>query len=212
MVTNQEIIFALPKGRIQNDVLPIINKLGIEIEPEFFDTKTRKLIFETNKQNLKVIQARSFDIASFVASGKADIGVCGLDVIEEFPNEQIIRIKNLNIGKCRLSLAGKKSDKLSDFSTHIKVATKYPVTTSKLLKQQGFQVETFKLNGAIELASHLGMSDFIVDLVSSGATLKANQLEEKQVLMQIASYLIINKTSYQIKFTNLNELFAEIIK
>ena len=81
-----------------------------------------------------------------------------------------------------------------------------------MLKQQGFQVETFKLNGAIELASHLGMSDFIVDLVSSGATLKANQLEEKQVLMQIASYLIINKTSYQIKFTNLNELFAEIIK
>ena len=95
MVTNQEIIFALPKGRIQNDVLPTINKLGIEIEPEFFDTKTRKLIFETNKQNLKVIQARSFDIASFVASGKADIGVCGLDVIEEFPNEQIIRIKTL---------------------------------------------------------------------------------------------------------------------
>ncbi|MBT4989934.1 MAG: ATP phosphoribosyltransferase [Rickettsiales bacterium] len=211
MTTNQVIFFAIPKGRIQTKILPILANIGIEIEKDFFNPDTRKLIFSTNLPNLNIVQTRSFDVASFVASGKVDIGICGLDVIEEFPNDQILRLKNLNIGKCRLSLAGKNSDKLSSFSTHLKIATKYPTVTSKLLKQKGYQVETFKLNGAIELASHLGMSDFIVDLVSTGATLKANHLEEKEILMQISSYLIVNKISYQSKFDNIKSIIDKLI-
>ncbi|MBT4922297.1 MAG: ATP phosphoribosyltransferase [Rickettsiales bacterium] len=211
MTTNQAIFFAIPKGRIQVKILPILAKIGIEIEKDFFNPDTRKLIFSTNIKNLNIVQTRSFDVASFIASGKVDIGICGLDVIEECPNDQILRLKNLNIGKCRLSLAGKASDNLSSFSTHLKIATKYPLVSRTLLKQKGYQVETFKLNGAIELASHLGISDFIVDLVSSGSTLKANNLEEKEILMQISSYLIVNKISYQTKFDNIKSIIDKLV-
>ncbi len=209
MKTNQAIFFAIPKGRIQKQILPILEQIGIVIEPDFFNSETRKLIFDTNQDDIKIVQTRSFDVATFIASGKVDIGICGLDVIEEFPSKSLLRLKNLEIGKCRLSLAGKNSFKISDFNTHLKIATKYPTLTNNLIKQKGYQVETFKLNGAIELASHLGMADFIVDLVSTGNTLKANNLEEKEVLMQISSYLIANKNSYQTKHKKIQELIAK---
>jgi ATP phosphoribosyltransferase len=209
MKTNQAIFFAIPKGRIQKQIMPIFEKIGLTIEPEFFDPNTRKLIFDTNNNNLKVVQTRSFDVATFIASGKVDIGICGLDVIEEFPSKSLLRLKNLNIGKCRLSLAGKQEFKISDYNTHLKIATKYPKLTNNLIKQKGYQVETFKLNGAIELASHLGMADFIVDLVSTGETLKANKLEEKEILMQISSFLIANKTSYQTKYEQMRKLIEK---
>ena len=211
MSTNQEIFFAVPKGRILESIIPIFTKIGIDIERDFFNDDSRKLIFSTNIKNLKIVKTRSFDVASFIASGKVDIGICGLDVIEEFPHDQILRLKNLNIGKCRLSLAGKKTDDLKQFSTHLKIATKYPLVTKKLLKKKGFQTEVIKLNGAIELASHLNLVNFIVDLVSSGETLKANGLEEKQVLMQISSYLIANKICYQTKYDQLQDIIEKLI-
>ena len=210
MQTNQDIFFALPKGRILKSILPILEIIGIKPEADFFKNESRKLIFSTNIQNLKIVKTRSFDVASFVASGKVDLGICGLDVIEEFPHNQILRLKNLNIGKCRLSLAGKHKDKLSNFSTHLTIATKYTNLASKLLKQQGYQVEILKLNGAIELASHLNLANFIVDLVSTGETLKANQLEEKQVLLNISSYLIANKRCYQAKYDILDPIITNL--
>ena len=190
--SNDNIILALPKGRILEEIIPFLHKWQIEIEPSFFAQDSRKLIFSTNIKELKIIRCRSFDVATLVSYGAADIAICGLDVIEEFSYQNIYNILDLNIGKCRLSIAGSKS---GNFDNKLTIATKYVNLTKKHFDNLAIQAEIIKLNGAIEVAANLNICDYIVDLVSTGNTLKENNLKEIEVLLPVTSRVIVNKSS-----------------
>ena len=193
-------VMALPKGRILKEVMPIINAAGIIPEAEFDDPDSRKLMFKTNIENLSIIRVRSFDVATFVAFGAAQLGVAGNDVLLEFDYPEIYAPLDLDIGHCRISVAEQeemsKTDDPSRWS-HVRVATKYPNLTSKYFAKRGVQAECIKLNGAMELAPGLGLCRRIVDLVSSGATLKANGLVEIEKILDITSRFIINRTAFK---------------
>ncbi len=194
------IIFALPKGRILSDAIPLLKAVGIEPEVDFFNKESRALQFATNRDDIKIIRVRAFDVATFVAHGAAHIGVVGSDVIEEFDYSELYAPVDLGIGGCRLSVA-----KPADFSdmvdkirpSHIRVATKYPNLTSRYYAAKGIQAECVKLNGAMELAPSLGLANHIVDLVESGRTLKENGLVESEVIMHISSSLIANRAAFK---------------
>ena len=200
---------ALPKGRILKDLTPILKRAGIFIEDSFFDDSSRKLIFKTNNPNLEVVKVRSFDVATFVKSGSADIGVCGLDVLEEFKSFEIFPVLNLKIGKCHLSIASKKTDSF-DFSKKslVKVATKYPNIAQEYFSKNSIQAQIIKLNGAIEIAPKLQLSDCILDLVSSGQTLKENDMVEVVKLLDVTSYLVTNRTSLKMKNNQINQIIS----
>jgi ATP phosphoribosyltransferase len=193
-------IMALPKGRILKEVMPIIRAAGIEPEADFDNTKSRKLTFDTNFDHLKIIRVRSFDVATFVAFGAAQIGVAGNDVLLEFDYPEIYAPLDLDIGHCRISVAElvslSKTDDPSQWS-HVRIATKYPNLTAKHFAKRGVQAECIKLNGAMELAPSLGLCRRIVDLVSTGATLKANGLVEVEKILDITSRLIVNRTAFK---------------
>ena len=191
-----KLVFAVPKGRILEELIPIMERAGIKAEPDFADENSRKLRFATNIPSLDIIRVRSFDVASFVAFGAAQLGVVGLDVLEEFQYDEVYAPLDLGIGRCHLSLAG-RGDKATNLTeqSHIKIATKYPAFTRRIFAQIGVEAECIKLNGALELAPSLGLSDHIVDLVSSGATLRANGLVEIERVLTVSSRLIINRTA-----------------
>jgi ATP phosphoribosyltransferase len=191
-------VLALPKGRILKEVLPVLKRAGIEPEAEFADENSRALRFRTNDPKLEIIRVRSFDVATFVAFGAAQLGVAGNDVLLEFDYPEIYAPVDLNIGHCRLSVAEPKdlseTDDPSRWS-HIRVATKYPNVTQNHFAARGVQAECIKLSGAMELAPTLGLCRRIVDLVSSGATLKANNLVEIEKIAEVTSRLIVNRTA-----------------
>ncbi len=194
------LILALPKGRIFDELEPVLKKVGIAPEASFFDSGDRALKFATNIEGLSIIRVRSFDVATFVAYGAAQLGVAGSDVIEEFNYPDLYAPLDLGIGKCRLSVAEPVSVAESDDPTrwsHVRIATKYPNLTSRYFAARGVQAECIHLNGAMELAPAIGLSERIVDLVSSGATLKANGLVEVEKIMEISSRLIVNRTAYK---------------
>jgi len=212
----RNIILALPKGRILNELVPLLKKVEIEPEQDFFDNKSRKLMFRTNKENLSIIKVRAFDVATFVALGAAQIGVAGDDVLNEFDYKEIYNVLDLGIGKCRLSVAEKIDVKKENFQNngHIMVATKYKNTVINFFANKGVRAECIKLNGAIELAPRLGICSTIVDLVSTGRTLKENNLKESDVLLKITSKLIVNKISYKIMNSEISKIinkFSRII-
>ena len=194
-----KIIMALPKGRILKELVPLLEKANITPEKEFFNPNSRKLLFTTNQKKLSIIKVRSFDVATFVAFGAAQIGVAGDDVINEFNYEEIYNLYDLKIGKCRLSVAKIKEKKPTvDKKGHIIVATKYKNITTNYFAKKGIRAECIKLNGAVELAPKLKICSTIVDLVSTGKTLSENNLEESSLVMQITSKLIINKIAYKL--------------
>jgi ATP phosphoribosyltransferase len=192
------LVLALPKGRILKELKPLLAKAGIEPEPAFDDDKARQLRFSTNDPNLDIIRVRSFDVATFVAFGAAHLGVAGNDVIMEFDYPELYAPVDLGIGHCRLSVAEPaalgKSDDPSRWS-HIRVATKYPGITRRHFAARGVQAECIKLNGAMELAPSLGLCRRIVDLVSTGSTLKANDLVEVEHIADVTSRLIVNRAA-----------------
>lgn len=208
----KKLLFAVPKGRILDELNPLISKAGIIPEKDFFDDSSRKIIFTTNLDNLEIIKVRSFDVATFVKFGGADFGVCGLDVLEEFPSNEIFPILNLGIGRCRVSLAGSKNSELVtnplnlNSYSHLRIATKYPSLSSRHFAKFGIQAETIKLNGAIEIAPKLGLCDFIVDLVSSGKTLTENNMIELEKILDVTSYLIVNRTSLKTSNHQINKI------
>lgn len=194
------LILALPKGRIFDELEPVLKKVGITPEKKFFDDADRSLKFETNIDGLSIIRVRSFDVATFVAYGAAQLGVAGSDVIEEFNYPDLYAPLDLGIGKCRLSIAEPVSVAEKDDPTrwsHVRIATKYPNLTQRHFAARGVQAECIHLNGAMELAPAIGLSERIVDLVSSGATLKANGLVEVEKIMDISSRLIVNRAAYK---------------
>ncbi len=210
----KKIILALPKGRILKELIPLMKKIDIEPEKEFFDSNSRKLMFETNNKNLFVIRVRAFDVATFVAFGAAQIGITGDDVLNEFNYKEIYRVLDLGIGKCRLSVAEKNNEAEKNYQNngHIVVATKYKNTVTNFFANKGIRAECIKLNGAIELAPKLGICSTIVDLVSTGRTLKENNLQESNILLQITSKLIVNKISYKIMNSEISEIINKFSK
>jgi len=198
MRANEPLIFALPKGRILEDAMPLVRAAGIEPEPAFDDPKARQLRFKTNVPEVELIRVRSFDVPTFVANGAAHLGIAGSDVLMEFDYSEIYAPVDLKIGKCRISVAATpdllESDDPSRWS-HIRVATKYPHITCKHFNARGVQAECIKLNGAMELAPTLGLCRRIVDLVSTGATLKEKGLVEAEVIAQISSRFVVNRTA-----------------
>jgi len=197
---NDKLVLALPKGRILKEVMPIVRAAGIEPEADFDDPKSRKLTFATNHADVAIIRVRSFDVATFVAFGAAHLGVAGADVLMEFESPEIYAPLDLGIGACRMSVAEPSAlgedDDPSTWS-HVRVATKYPEITKKHFARRGVQAECIKLNGAMELAPTLGLCDRIVDLVSTGDTLKANGLVEVEVIAEITSRLAVNRTAWK---------------
>lgn len=199
MELTEKLVLALPKGRILKEVMPLVNKAGIIPEADFDNPKSRKLEFDTNIKNLTIIRVRAFDAATFVAFGAAHLGVVGNDVLQEFGYSDLYSPLDLNIGHCRLSLAmpeGEPDEDPKEWS-HIRVATKYPNLTREYYAERGIQAECIKLNGAMELAPKLDLSRRIVDLVSTGGTLKANNLKEVEVLTHITSRLVVNRPAFK---------------
>ena len=194
----EPLVVALPKGRILQEAMPIVRAAGIEPEPAFDDPKSRQLRFATNQDAMSIVRVRSFDVATFVAFGAAHIGICGRDVLMEFDFPEIYAPLDLGIGHCRLAVAEPSELVARDDPktwSHIRVATKYPNITKRHFAARGVQAECIKLNGSMELAPSLGLCRRIVDLVSTGATLKANGLEEVEEIADITSLLVVNRTA-----------------
>ena len=195
---NEPFILALPKGRILKEAMPLLKRAGIEPEPDFSNDESRALRFKTNVPEIEIIRVRSFDVATFVAFGAAQLGIAGNDVLLEFDYPEIYAPVDLRIGKCRLSVAEPAEMSEKDDPTrwsHIRVATKYPNITHAHFAARGVQAECIKLQGAMELAPTLGLCGRIVDLVSSGATLKANNLVEVETIATVTSRLIVNRAA-----------------
>ena len=207
MSANDNLVLALPKGRILKEVMPLVRKAGIEPEPAFDDPASRQLKFSTNVAGLEIIRVRSFDVATFVAFGAAHLGVAGNDVLLEFEFPEIYAPLDLNVGHCRLSVAEPTEmvgeDDPRKWSS-VRIATKYPNLTAKHFAARGVHAECIKLNGAMELAPTLGLCRRIVDLVSTGATLKANGLTEIEKICDISSRLTINRTAWKTRPVEIN--------
>jgi len=195
---NETLVLALPKGRILGEVVALMGRAGIEIEREFDDEDSRQLRFRTNHPGLDVVRVRNFDVATFVAFGAAHLGVAGNDVLMEFEYQEIYAPLDLKIGRCRLVVAAPQEvaerDRPARWS-RVRVASKYPEITRRHFAARGVQAECIKLNGAMELAPQLGLCRRIVDLVQTGATLKANGLVEIERIADITSRLIVNRAA-----------------
>ena len=188
--------FAVPKGRILDEALPVMARAGVEPDAEFHDPKSRALAFATNRADMRLIRVRAFDVATFVAHGAAQVGIVGSDVIEEFDYADLYAPVDLGIGICRLSVARMANDTDDAGSvSHLRVATKYPSLTRRHFEAAGVQAECVKLNGAMELAPSLGLARQIVDLVSTGTTLRENGLVETSVILDISARLIVNRAA-----------------
>ena len=195
---NEKLVLALPKGRLLDEVLPLVRLAGIEPEAAFGDAGARQLRFATNCPEIDIIVVRSFDVPTLVAFGAAHLGVAGADVLMEFDYPEIYAPLDLDVGRCRMVVA-EPADMVGgdDPSTwsHVRVATKYPEITRAHFAARGVQAECIKLHGALELAPSLGLCRRIVDLVSTGETLAANGLVEVEMIARITSRLVVNRTA-----------------
>ena len=202
----QPLTFAVPKGRILDEALPLMARAGVVPEAGFHDKANRALSFACEDAGLRLIRVRAFDVATFVAHGAAQVGIVGSDVVEEFAFSDLYAPVDLDIGHCRLSVAESVrnapgvvaeptgQDKTAGVS-HLRVASKYPNLTRRHYEQRGIQAEVVKLNGAMELAPGLGLASQIVDLVSTGQTLKDNGLVETSVILPVTARLIVNRAA-----------------
>ena len=192
------LIMALPKGRILRECGPLMARAGIVPSPDYLDEDTRHMRFATNDPGLDVIRVRPFDVATFVAFGAAQIGICGADVLMEFDYPEVYAPLDLRIAKCRVCVAEPAETAGSDDPSRwsrVRVASKYPNIARKHFASRGVQADIVALNGAMELAPGLGLSRLIVDLVDTGSTLRANGLVVTETIADVSSRLIVNRTA-----------------
>ena len=187
--------FAVPKGRLLDEALPMMAAAGIVPEAEFHDKKSRALAFGCENSDMRIIRVRAFDVATFVAHGVAQMGIVGSDVVEEFAYSDLYAPVDLDIGHCRLSVAEPAGADRGADASHLRIASKYPNLTRRYFESLGIQAEVVKLNGAMELAPSLGLASRIVDLVSTGRTLVENGLVETSVILQVSARLIVNRAA-----------------
>ena len=199
-------LIALPKGRLLPEIKKLFSKIGID-----FDENSRKLIIESSQEGVKIAILRTWDIPKFVNYGIADLGIVGKDILFETDLENnFYEILDLNIGICRMSLAS-LDDKLPK-NKKIKVATKYPLFAKDFFSKLSKDIDIVILKGAIEIAPILGLSDCIVDLVQTGKTLKENGLKELDLISDISSRLIVNKSSFKTNNKTIKNLLNDIKK
>lgn len=192
--------FAVPKGRILDEALPLMARAGVVPEAGFHDKGNRALSFACAQNDIwgpdmRVIRVRAFDVATFVAHGAAQVGIVGSDVVEEFGYPDLYAPVDLAIGHCRLSVAEPRGQAGVPLASHLRVASKYPNLTHRHFERMGVQAEVVKLNGAMELAPGLGLASRIVDLVSTGRTLKDNGLVETGTILNVSARLIVNRAA-----------------
>ena len=198
--TDAPLVLALPKGRILGEAATLLAAAGIVPAADCFDEDSRRLRFETADPMLDVVRVRPFDVATFVAFGAAQIGICGADVLMEFDYPEIYAPLDLRIGGCRVSVAGPAARADTEDPqrwSEVRVATKYPSIARRHFAARGIQAEIVHLNGAMELAPGLGLARLIVDLVQTGSTLRANGLRETEVIAHVSSRLIVNRTAFK---------------
>ncbi|MDD2365301.1 MAG: ATP phosphoribosyltransferase [Desulfuromonadaceae bacterium] len=205
---NDWITIAIPKGRILEESVEMFGRIGINCSELLSDS--RKLIFENNEQRMRYMIVRATDVPTYVEYGSADLGIVGKDTLLE-QCKDVYEPLDLGFGYCRMMVAEPanlaKIDDPSSWS-HIRIATKYPHITEKYFASKGIQVEIIKLYGSIELAPLVGLSDRIVDLVSTGETMRQNGLVEVETIAEITTRLIVNRASLKTK----NRRVSEIIK
>ncbi len=210
------ITIALSKGRIFEETLPLLEAAGIQPleDPE----SSRKLILPTNREDVRLIIVRASDVPTYVQYGAADLGVAGKDVLNEHGGEGLYQPLDLNIAKCRMMVAvqnGFDYESAVKQGARLRVATKYVKTAREHFASKGVHVDLIKLYGSMELAPLVGLSDAIVDLVSSGATLKANNLVAVEEIVDISSRLVVNQASLKLKRATIQPMldaFAGAIK
>ena len=199
---------ALPKGRLGEKVYALFEKLGYGC-PAVLEN-SRKLVFEDTKNGVRYFWVKPSDVAIYVETGVADVGVVGKDILLE-QNPDVYELLDLGFGKCRMAVAGKKGEMLPLDKT-IKVATKFPGIAKKYFSSKSREIDIIKLNGSIELAPILGMSDVIVDIVETGSTLKENDLEVYTDIVNISARFISNKTSFRFKTEEIELMKSKIEK
>ncbi len=204
MNMSEQITIAISKGRIFKEAIPLLQEMDIKIaaDPDI----TRKLILDTNQDNIRIIIVRATDVPTYVEYGSADLGIVGKDVLMEYVGNGLYEPLDLNIARCKMVLAAPKKKKI--INGQPRVATKYVNTTRSYFASQGKQVEIIKLYGSMELAPVLDLADQIVDLVDTGNTLKANGLVPIETITEISSRVIVNKASMKIK----HEVIKSILK
>ena len=197
------ILIGLPKGRIYKEIRQLLENSGIELRED-----KRKLIFGSSEKNIQFSILRGWDIPKFVSYGAVDIGIVGKDVLLETEEENFFEVLDLEIGKCRLSLAAKEN-KVSELAGST-IASKFPKETNNFLSENFIDAEIIELKGSIEIAPILGISDYIVDLVNTGNTLKENGLKELKVIKEISTRLIVNKSKFRTKNKEIKKFIQRI--
>ncbi len=203
---NKTLTIALSKGRIFKETMPLLEAAGIKAldDPE----TSRKLILDTNHENIKLVIIRATDVPVYVQYGAADLGVTGKDVLMEHGGEGLYEMLDLHIAECKLMTAGFADKPLPD--GQLKVATKFVNCTRDYFAKQGRQIEIIKLYGSMELAPIVGLADIIVDVVQTGSTLKANGLVPLEHMADISSRMIVNSASMKMKHEILSDLLEKI--
>ena len=199
---------ALPKGRLGEKAYGMLKEAGYEC-PEI-ENPGRKLIFENAEKGVRYFWVKPSDVAIYVERGAADLGIVGKDILLEY-RPDVYELLDLNLGKCRMAVAGKK-DYRDKPGTTLRVATKFPNIAGDYYKSKSRDIDIIHLNGSIELAPILGLSDVIVDIVETGTTLKENNLSVIETIVPISARLVANKAGYQFKSSQIQPLVAALDK
>ena len=199
------VTIAVSKGRIFEESLSLLARMGIRVSAEYLDG--RKLVLPTSRGEIRLLVIRAADVPTYVQHGAAELGIAGKDVLMEFDGDGVYELLDLGIARCRLMVAGVEGRKIK--SRRMRVATKYLRSTRRYFAAKGQQVELIKLYGSMELAPMLGLADRIVDLVATGDTLRANGLVPMEHIADISSRLIVNKAAMKIKSATLKPLVEQ---
>lgn len=202
---SERLIIAMPKGRIFKEAARLMASANFQLPDEL--DESRKLMIDVPSEQLTFILAKPMDVATYVEHGVADIGIAGKDVLLE-EERDVYEVLDLHISKCHLAVAGLPGTKAKMGVQ--RVATKYPHIATTYFREKGAQVEIIPLNGSIELAPMIGLSDRIVDIVSTGQTLKENGLVELEKIVEVTSRLIVNPVSYRMKAERIDDLVARL--
>ena len=205
-MTATELVIALTKGRILRETLPLFESAGIRPLEDI--EKSRKLLFDTNVDGVKLLLMRGSDVPTYVRFGSADIGVAGKDLILENGSDGFYEPLDLKIANCKMMTAEPVDAPVA--VDRLRVATKFTNIAKRFYAERGQQIELIKLNGALELAPSLGLADAIVDIVDTGKTLKANGLVAKDTIADISSRVIVNKASMKIKNAMILDVLAKL--
>jgi ATP phosphoribosyltransferase len=205
-MTGQKITIALTKGRILKDTLPLLAQAGITPLEDI--SASRKLIFDTNDENIKLIILRGTDVPTYVRLGAADLGVSGKDMLLENNDSDLYELLDLGIAKCQLMTAGPKK-RVAPVG-RIRVATKFVNVAKRYYAEQGLQADIIKLYGAMELAPIMDLADQIVDIVDTGNTLRANGLEPYELIGDVSSRLVANKASLKMKHNSIQQIVEKL--